>query len=159
MPVRSAGILLYRRRPTGAEVLLLHPGGPWFVHKDLGAWSIPKGLYPDNEDPLQAALREFQEETGFRLSGQGALPLKPVRQKGGKLVQAWAIEGDIDAGAIESNVFRMQYPPRSGQWIDVPEADRAEWFGLEEACRRINEAQAALIRELAAHFGWPLKLM
>jgi predicted NUDIX family NTP pyrophosphohydrolase len=157
MPVRSAGILLYRRQAAGPEVLLVHPGGPWFVHKDLGAWSIPKGLYADDEDPLRAALREFQEETGYKLSGQGAMALKPVRQKGGKLVQAWAIEGDIDADAIESNTFPMQYPPRSGQWIQVPEVDRAAWFGLEEACRRINSAQAELIRELAGRFGWPVR--
>lgn len=149
MPKQSAGILLYRRTPS-LEVLLVHPGGPFFTRKDLGAWSIPKGEFETGEDPLQNAVREFQEETGMPPSGE-FLPLTPIRQKGGKTVYAWALEGDLDVTRIVSNTFTMTWPPKSGRVQVFPEIDRAEWFGVEEAMRKINEAQCAWIGELRAH--------
>lgn len=149
MAKQSAGILLYRRAPS-LEVLLVHPGGPFFARKDLGAWSIPKGEFETGEDPLQNAIREFQEETGTLLSGE-FLPLTPIRQKGGKTVYAWALEGDLDVTRIVSNTFTMTWPPKSGLVQVFPEIDRAEWFGVEEAMQKINEAQGAWIGELHAH--------
>ena len=145
MASQSAGILLYRLL-GGPEVFLVHPGGPFFAKKDLGSWTIPKGEF-SSEDPLDAALREFEEETGTRLAGP-VLPLLPVRQKGGKTVYAWAISGDIDADRIVSNTFEIEWPPRSGKRQAFPEIDRAAWFGLVEARLRINAAQVALIDEL-----------
>jgi predicted NUDIX family NTP pyrophosphohydrolase len=129
-------------------VLLVHPGGPFWARRDLGAWSIPKGEYEPAEEPLMAALREFEEELGVAPPTGPARYLGEIRQKGGKLVRAWALEGDLDAGAIVSNTFPLQWPPRSGQWIQVPEVDRAEWFGLDDARERINPAQAALLDRL-----------
>jgi predicted NUDIX family NTP pyrophosphohydrolase len=147
MPRVSAGLLMFRRRPAGLEVLLVHPGGPFWSNKDLGAWTIPKGEIAEGEDELATARREFEEETGLRPVGD-VLPLGSVKQKGGKVVHAWAFEGDADAAAIRSNTYRVEWPPRSGQWRSFPEVDRAEWFSLEEARRRINAAQAALIDAL-----------
>ena len=146
---RSAGILLYRRRGERIEVLLVHPGGPFWARRDLGAWSIPKGEYGPDEDPLAAARREFEEELGVAPPDGPTDELGEIRQKGGKLVRAWALEGDLDAAAITSNTFPVQWPPRSGKWIEVPEVDRAEWFSLEQARERINPAQVALIDRLA----------
>lgn len=143
----SAGILLYRRRAGELEVLLAHPGGPYWAKRDLGAWTIPKGGIAAGEDPLAAARREFAEETGCDAAGE-ARPLTPIRQKGGKLVQAWAVEGDCDAAAIRSNTFEMEWPPRSGRMAQFPEIDRAAWFGLDEARRRILPPQVALLDEL-----------
>lgn len=148
---RSAGILLYRRTPS-LEVLLVHPGGPFWAKKDLGVWSIPKGEYDDDEDPLACALREFEEETGTRLEAPDPVDLGTVRQKSGKVVQAWAVEGDLDVASVRSNTFEMEWPPRSGQTRSFPEVDRAEWFSLEAARERINPAQAAFLDRLEAQF-------
>ncbi len=147
MAKKSAGILLYRINDKTLEVLLVHPGGPFFVKKDAGAWTIPKGEYLDDEQPLAAALREFEEETGTRPEGD-TIALTPVKQKGGKMVQAWAIKGEIDAESIKSNTFKLEYPYRSGKWIEAPEIDKAGWFSVEEARRKMNPAQVALVDEL-----------
>jgi predicted NUDIX family NTP pyrophosphohydrolase len=145
----SAGVLLYRQRAGGIEVFLVHPGGPFWVRKDLGAWTIPKGEIEPGEEPLAAARREFSEETGSAVNGPFQ-PLGSVRMRSGKVVFAWAAEGDIDAAAIHSNVFSMEWPPRSGRQQQFPEADRAAWFPLPEARRRILSAQAPLLDGLAA---------
>jgi predicted NUDIX family NTP pyrophosphohydrolase len=147
MPRVSAGLVMYRRRPAGLEVLLVHPGGPFWASKDLGAWTLPKGEVAQGEDELATARREFKEETGLEPGGE-LLPLGSIRQKGGKVVHAWAFEGDADAGAIRSNTYSLEWPPRSGKWRDFPEVDRAEWFSLDEARRRINPAQAELMDTL-----------
>lgn len=149
MPASSAGILLYRRGESELEVLLVHPGGPFWSRRDTGAWSIPKGEYGPGEDPLAAARREFAEELGVPCAEGPAHDLGEVRQKGGKLVHAWAIEGDLDAGAITSNTFELEWPPRSGKLIEVPEVDRAEWFSPERAREKINPAQAEFLDRLA----------
>ena len=148
MPARSAGILVFRRRDPGLEVLLVHPGGPFWARRDEGAWSIPKGEFEASEEPLAAARREFAEELGSPAPDGPAIELGQVRQRSGKLVVAWAIEGDLDASAARSNTFELEWPPRSGRTIQVPEVDRAEWFALEEARRRINAGQAELIDRL-----------
>jgi predicted NUDIX family NTP pyrophosphohydrolase len=151
MARRSAGILLFRRNP-GLEVLLVHPGGPFWAKKDLGAWSIPKGEHDDAEEAQACALREFEEETGSVPSAGELADLGTVRQKSGKVVQAWALEGDLDAEAIDSNTFTMQWPPRSGRLQEFPEVDRAAWFALAEARERINPAQVAFLDRLTARF-------
>jgi predicted NUDIX family NTP pyrophosphohydrolase len=148
MPKKSAGILLYRFTNSEPEFLLVHPGGPLHVKRDLGAWSIPKGEYDDGEDPLTVAKREFYEETGQYVPANDFFELNPIKQKSGKLVHAWAAEGDLDIASITSNTFRLEWPPRSGKWIDTPEVDRAEWFSFDTALDKINPAQAALVREL-----------
>jgi predicted NUDIX family NTP pyrophosphohydrolase len=145
---RSAGILLHRRRGGELEVLLVHPGGPAWARRDIGAWSIPKGEYEPEEEPLAAARREFAEELGKPPPDGDVVELGEVRQKSGKLVRAWSIEGDFDASSIISNTFPFQWPPRSGKWIQIPEVDRAEWFGLDEAREKINAAQVALLDRL-----------
>lgn len=147
MAKESAGLLLYRRRGGTTEVFLVHPGGPFWVNRDAGAWSIPKGEPSPGEDPLACARRELAEETGVSVEGP-FLPLQPIRQKAGKRVRAWAVEADCDAAAIRSNTLTLEWPPRSGRTIEVPEVDRAEWFGLAAARARINPAQAALLDEL-----------
>lgn len=151
----SAGILLYRRRGECPEVFLIHMGGPFWVRKDAGAWSIPKGLIDAGEDPQAAALREFREETGQTLADPvgRALTLQPVRQAGGKVVHAWAIEGDADPEHIVSNTFRVESPAGSGRWRTYPEADRAAWLSLAEAREKIVVAQRGLLDELAGHLG------
>src|SRR5437868_6461594 len=128
----SAGILLFRRRPIGLEVLLVHPGGPFWKNKDAGVWSIPKGLVHDNEDLLACACREFEEEIGFRPAGP-FVPLTPVKLKSGKVVHAWGCEGHIDPATIRSNTFTMEWPPHSGKQAEFPEIDRGEWFTVEQA--------------------------
>lgn len=143
----SAGILLYRRRAGVLEVLLAHPGGPFWSRRDEGAWTIPKGEIGEGEDPFVAARREFMEETGVDPGEQGEA-LSSVRQSGGKIVHAWATEGDCDARAIRSNEFELEWPPRSGRMASFPEIDRAEWFALEEARRKILAGQAPLLDEL-----------
>lgn len=149
MPARSAGILLHRRRDGVREVLLVHPGGPLWARRDAGAWSIPKGEYADGEDPQACALREFEEELGTRLDDATELTeLGSVRQRNGKLVTAWAAEGDIDAAGIRSNTFRLEWPPRSGTVCEFPEVDRAGWFDLEQAREKLIPAQAALLDRL-----------
>lgn len=148
----SAGILLYRRRPATLEVLLVHPGGPFWAKKDGGAWSIPKGEAAEGEDLLARARREFEEETGFAVAGPFE-PLPAVRQAGGKTVHAWAAEGDIDAAAIESNRFRLEWPPRSGRYQDFPEVDRAEWLELAAARQKLNKGQLPLLDALQRLLG------
>jgi predicted NUDIX family NTP pyrophosphohydrolase len=143
---QSAGLLVYRETDAGVEIFLVHPGGPFWANKDDGVWSIPKGEF-DGEDSLTAALREFEEETGQRIAGD-FFELKPIKQKGGKIVYAWAVEADIDADAIKSNTFEMEWPPRSGKTAHFPEVDRAAWFDPETAQQKINPAQAAVITEL-----------
>jgi predicted NUDIX family NTP pyrophosphohydrolase len=148
MPASSAGILLYRRRGGGVEVLLVHPGGPFWARRDAGAWSIPKGEYGADEDPLAAARREFAEELGVVPPEGPVVDLGEVRQKSGKRVHAWAAAGELDAEAIVSNTFELEWPPRSGQMIEAPEIDRAEWFALAAAREKINPAQAELLDRL-----------
>jgi predicted NUDIX family NTP pyrophosphohydrolase len=150
---RSAGILLYRIRGGEAEVLLVHPGGPFWARKDAGAWSIPKGEHDDDEDAQACALREFEEETGTALSPTALADLGTVRLKSGKLVTAWAVEGDLDADAIGSNTFELEWPPRSGRTQQFPEVDRAGWFALEAAREKLNPAQAALLDRLRDLLG------
>jgi predicted NUDIX family NTP pyrophosphohydrolase len=147
MPRTSSGILMFRRRPAGLEVLLAHPGGPFFARKDEGAWSIPKGEAHPDEDLLSAARREFAEEVGFEPAGQ-FIQLHPITQKGGKVVHAWAVEGDCDPTAARSNTFTMEWPPHSGRQAEFPEIDRVTWFDVQAAKRKIKQAQAALIEEL-----------
>lgn len=144
---RSAGLLMYRIRAGAAEILLVHPGGPFWARKDLGAWSIPKGEFGPGEDPLAAARREFEEETGIQ-PGEPFLPLAAVRQPGGKEVLAWAVEGDADPAAIRSNTFSMEWPPRSGRKAEFPEVDRAGWFALGVARRKILKGQLPLLEQL-----------
>jgi len=143
----SAGLLMYRKREGILEVLLVHPGGPFWRNKDAGAWSIPKGEMADDEDLLEAARREFEEETGCRPSGS-FIPLSPVKQKSGKTVHAWAVEGEIDPASMKSNTFTMEWPPKSGKHAEFPEVDRAEYFDLPTAKQKINPAQASLLTEL-----------
>ncbi len=147
MPKQSAGLLLYRLRSGSAEVFLVHPGGPFLVKKDAGAWSIPKGEFDADEDPLAAARRELTEETGFIAQGPFAA-LGSVRQAGGKTVHAFAAEGEFDADAIVSNTFRMEWPPRSGRFAEFPEIDRAAWLSLDAAREKINPAQIAFLERL-----------
>jgi predicted NUDIX family NTP pyrophosphohydrolase len=146
---QSAGLLLFRRRPSGVEALLVHPGGPYWAKKDDGAWSIPKGEFSDDEDPLAAARREFREETGVDVAGE-FVPLEPVRQAGGKLVVAWALEADFDPAALKSNTFSMEWPPKSGRQQQFPEVDRAAWFDLDTARQKILKSQHRLLDQLAA---------
>ena len=147
MPRVSAGLLMFRRREGALEVLLVHPGGPFWAKKDAGAWTIPKGEVAEGEEPLATARREFQEETGIEPAGP-FLPLGSVRQKAGKVVHAWAFEGDCDPAAVRSNTFEVQWPPGSGQRRTFPEVDRAAFFPLPEARQRANPAQAGLIDAL-----------
>jgi predicted NUDIX family NTP pyrophosphohydrolase len=146
----SAGILLHRRGPAGREVLLVHPGGPFWARKDLGAWSIPKGELDDGEDPRACALREFAEETGTHLPAGALAELGSVKLKSGKLVLAFAAEGDLDPATLVSNTFELEWPPRSGRIQSFPEVDRAAWFALREARERLNPAQAAFVDRLEA---------
>ncbi len=153
MPERSAGILLYRRTPRGPEVLLIHPGGPFWARKDTGAWSIPKGVVNPGEDPLAAARRELGEETGCVAPTEGFAFLGDFRQPSRKVVTVYAAEGDFDLNGFKSNTFQMEWPPRSGQMGEFPEADRAAWFELAEAEVRILKGQ----RPLLAAFAGQLK--
>lgn len=146
MPRQSAGLLMYRKRQGQLEVFLIHPGGPFWTRKDQGAWSIPKGEFTD-EAPLDAAKREFQEETGFPACGDFR-PLETIRQAGGKFVHTWAVEGDCDAEAAKSNSFTMEYPPRSGRLRSFPEVDRAAWFPLPQAREKILKSQQPLLDQL-----------
>jgi predicted NUDIX family NTP pyrophosphohydrolase len=148
----SAGLLLYRRRPTGLELLLAHPGGPFWRDREAGAWTIPKGMVNEGEDLLAAAQREFSEETGIVPTGP-FLPLGSIRQRGGKVVHAWAWEGDADPAAMVSNTTSSEWPPGSGRRITYPEVDRCGWFAPEAARQRINAAQAELIDRLQAVLG------
>ena len=153
MARHSAGILLYRRRGGSVEVLLVHPGGPLWARKDAGAWSIPKGEVGDGEEPAAVALRELEEETGHRLPAGGLLALGEVRQRGGKVVSAWAAPGDLDPAAITSNTFTLEWPPRSGVRREFPEVDRAGWFDPATAKVKLLAAQAELVDRLLAALG------
>lgn len=146
MPRRSAGLLLYRRREHGVEVLLVHPGGPYWATKDEGAWSIPKGELEDGDEPIGRAAREFHEELGSPAPDlAAAVPLGEVRQAGGKVVEAWAVEGDLDADRIESHAFEIEWPPRSGRMASFPEVDRAGWFDVATARRKLLAGQLPLL--------------
>jgi predicted NUDIX family NTP pyrophosphohydrolase len=152
MPQRSAGILMFRRSP-GLNVLLIHPGGPFWAKKDFGAWSIPKGLYEPDEEPLAAAKREFEEETGCVPDGKFIAlgEFKP----GAKILTAFAVEGDFDLANFKSNLFAMEWPPKSKRMAEFPEADRAGWFGIEEAKRKILKGQLPILAALEKHLGEP----
>ena len=145
----SAGLLLFRRKGGSLEVFLAHPGGPFWEKRDAGAWTIPKGVVDEGEDPLAAARREFREETGIHPEGP-FLPLGSIRQKAGKTVHAWAWEGDADPGQVTSNLMRTEWPRGSGRWLTFPEVDRCDWFGPRTAREKINPAQAELIDRLEA---------
>ncbi len=149
MTRQSAGLLLYRRKESGLEFLLVHPGGPFWKNKDAGAWTIPKGEIQPGETPLACAQREFAEELGFLPQGE-FIPLTPVKQKGGKLILAWAVQGDCDPAAINSNTFTLEWPPRSGKLQEFPEIDRASFFTLDAARQKINPAQINLLEELSS---------
>jgi len=145
----SSGILLFRFRGGALEVFLVHPGGPYWRSKDAGAWSIPKGLLEPGDDTLAAAKREFREETGVAPSGE-FIALAPLRQRSGKMVHAWAVEGDIDAAAVTSNVFSMEWPPRSGRMQEFPEVDRGGWFTLDEAREKMLPGQRGFLEQVRA---------
>jgi predicted NUDIX family NTP pyrophosphohydrolase len=149
---KSAGILLYRKKEKQIQVFLVHPGGPFWKNKDSGAWSIPKGEFDDDEKPLMAARREFEEETGKKISGD-FIELIPIKQKAGKMVYAWAVEGDINADEIVSNIFKVEWPYKSGKWQSFPEVDKAGWFTLGEANEKINPAQAAWLVDLESRLN------
>jgi predicted NUDIX family NTP pyrophosphohydrolase len=148
MPKISAGLLMYRIRDSELEFLLAHPGGPFWEDRDAGAWTIPKGEIQEGEEPIAAARREFEEESGVQPRGD-FMELTPIRQKSGKIVCAWAFEGDCDPTRIHSNLFKMEWPPNSGRFQECPEIDRAGFFRMEEARRKINPAQVALLDELS----------
>jgi predicted NUDIX family NTP pyrophosphohydrolase len=149
MVKQSAGILLYRnKKGKETEIFLVHPGGPFWAKKDLGAWSIPKGEFETGEDPLTVAKREFEEETGQAFNGNIRIKLQPVRLKSGKMIHTWAAEGNADENKIRSNTFEMEWPPRSGNMRSFPEIDKAEWFDIKTALEKINEKQSQLILEL-----------
>jgi predicted NUDIX family NTP pyrophosphohydrolase len=152
MTRKSAGILVYRHQNFKLEFLLVHPGGPVWAKKDLGAWSIPKGEFED-EEPLIAAKREFQEEIGVPLGDEKFILLSPVKQKGGKIVHAWALDKDIDVSKMNSNTFVMQWPPKSGKFQTFPEIDKAEWFSIPAALEKINQGQSPLLHELINILG------
>ena len=148
-PRRSAGLLLYRRAADGGiEVLLAHPGGPIWAKRDEGAWTVPKGEFHDGEEAWAVAQREFEEETGHPPPGGDPVELGEIRQKGGKLVEAWALEGDLDPATASSNTFPLEWPPRSGRWMTVPEIDRVDWFAPDAARRRIKDTQIPFIDRL-----------
>jgi predicted NUDIX family NTP pyrophosphohydrolase len=152
MTKRSAGIVMFRWRQRTAEFLLVHPGGPFWAKKDVGAWSIPKGLFEGDEDALSAAKREFEEETGYRPDGP-FVELGSFRQPGGKTIWAWAAEGECDLATFRSNTFAMEWPPKSGRIQQFPEVDRAGWFGAPEAVLKISKGQVAIIEVLLSKLG------
>ena len=153
MPRRSAGILLYRFRKNKPEVFLVHPGGPFWAKKDLGAWSIPKGEYNDDENPLDAARREFSEETGITVNGY-FMELGEVKQPSGKLIIAWALATDLLSVEIKSNTFKLEWPPKSGKIQDFPEVDRAEWFSMEDAYQKILKGQIPFLEKLEQRMNY-----
>ncbi len=153
MPKKSAGLLLFREVSGQLQVLLVHPGGAFWAKKDDGAWSIPKGEFEDDEDPLSAAKREFREETGFTPPEGEFIPLQPIRQAGGKLVYAWAVNQDLDPAALKSNTFSTEWPPKSGRHREFPEIDRAAWFAIETATHKILQGQVPLLEQLLQQRG------
>jgi len=154
MPERSAGILMYRRTGGAVEVLLVHPGGPFWKKKDDGAWTIPKGLYHADEEALAAARREFEEETGAAPAGE-FIPLGEFRQSSAKTVSVWAAEGEVDVTRLKSNAFALEWPPKSGKMSEFPEIDRAAWFSPEDARRKILKGQRPALDALLARLGLP----
>ena len=156
MNKKSAGILLYRVRNKEIEFFLVHNGGPYFINKDAGVWSIPKGEFDETENAFDAAIREFREEIGVDLTSK-VIELAPVKQKGGKQVFAWAMEGDIDADKISSNTFTMEWPPKSGKFREYPEIDKGGWFDYQAAKQKINPAQILFIEELIEKLNLQLK--
>jgi len=148
---RSAGLLVYRQGPAGVEVLIVHPGGPFWARKDLGAWSLPKGQYTESEEPLAAAKREFAEEIGQPAPAGELINLGEVKMKTGKIISAWAVGGDLDANTIKSNMVRLEWPPRSGKQLEFPEVDKAGWFDLATAAQKLHPVQAELLGRLAKH--------
>ena len=148
MPKRSAGLLMYRRTSDELEVFLVHPGGPIWAKKDKGAWTIPKGEYEPDENPLAAAQREFEEETGFQATGD-FLDLGSIKQKSGKVVNAWTFEGNYDPAQLISNTCKIEWPPRSGRRLEIPEVDRGHWFSINEANEYIREEQRELLRRFS----------
>lgn len=152
MAKQTAGILVYRRRKGAIEVFLAHPGGPFWAKKDLAAWSIPKGEFLDPEAPLDAARREFAEEIGQSVAGE-FIALTPLKPKGGKIIYAFAVEAEVDATKVESNLFEMEWPPKSGKMQSFPEVDRASWFGIEDARTRLHKGQLPILEELVAKLG------
>jgi len=152
MSKRSAGFLLFRRRMDTPEILLVHPGGPFWVKKDNGAWSIPKGLYEEPDDPIAAARREFEEETGCKPPAD-VIELGSFKQPSGKVIIAWAAEGDFDLASFKSNLFSMEWPPKSGKLSEFPEADRAGWFYPDEAMRKVTKGQAPILQVLLRKLG------
>ena len=157
MSKKSAGLLLFREVLGRLEVLLVHPGGPFWAKKDEGAWSIPKGEFEDNEDPLSAAKREFEEETGLTLDGE-VIPLEPLRQPSGKLVYAWAMKRDLDPTGLKSNTFPMEWPPKSGRYQEFPEIDRADWFTIEAASHKMLKGQAPFLDQLQQKIRGPRQI-
>jgi predicted NUDIX family NTP pyrophosphohydrolase len=143
----SAGLLLYKLIGQQLQVFLVHPGGPFWQRKDAGAWSVPKGEYVEGEDALTCARREFKEETGSDIDGE-FIELKPIKQKSGKIVSAWAVKGDIDAAGIKSNTTFIEWPPKTGKQLEIPEVDRGEWFSVDTAREKINPKQIAFIDQL-----------
>lgn len=150
----SAGILLYRRGGGAVEVFLVHPGGPYWAEKDGGAWSIPKGEYREGEDPLATAQREFHEETGSRVTGSFR-PLAPLTQPSGKIISAWAVEGDLDPETVRSNIFSLEWPPRSGKKQEFPEVDRGAWFDLPTAYLKLQPGQRGFLDQLREMLSEP----
>ncbi|MEO8854774.1 MAG: NUDIX domain-containing protein [Ginsengibacter sp.] len=148
MAKKSAGLILYRIKDDVIEILLVHPGGPFWQKKDLGSWSIPKGEVEDGEEMLKAAFRETEEETGFNFEENHPLALNPVKQKSGKIIYAFALKADVNVGNIKSNLFEMEWPPRSGKKQSFPEVDRAEWFPIEEAKKKIVPGQIPILEQL-----------
>jgi predicted NUDIX family NTP pyrophosphohydrolase len=152
MVKKSAGILAFRKEKKEHEVLLVHPGGPFWKNKDLNAWSVPKGEFDESEDPLSAAKREFKEETGYEITGEFS-ELEPVKQSGGKIIYSWAVEANIDATKIKSNNFKLEWPPKSGKFEEFPEVDKAEWFTFEKAMNKIVKGQIPVLEQLVNKLG------
>lgn len=157
MSTKSAGILMYRIDIDTLKVFLVHPGGPYWAKKDLNSWSVPKGLYEEDEAPLDAAKREFYEETGFRCEGDFR-PLQEIKQPSGKKILAWAVEGDCDANNIISNTFTLEWPPKSGKHVEFPEVDKAEWFTIEKAANKIIKGQLGFLKELCSILGYEFQV-
>ncbi len=152
MPKKSAGIILYRFQNSQLEIFLVHPGGPFWAKKDAGSWSIPKGEFTEDEDPLSAAKRELEEETGIEAEGI-FIELTPVKQKSGKIIYAWAVEKNIDPEKIISNTIFIEWPPRSGKQLEIPEVDSGAWFNMEAALIKVVQGQAPILRELFRKLG------
>jgi len=158
MKKQSAGLLVYRKQGNNVEVLIAHMGSPWWAKKDLGAWSIPKGEYTEGEDAMKTAKREFEEELGKKSPGGKWQELGTVEQSNNKTVIAWAVEGDLDATSIKSNTFEIEWPPRSSRMQEFPEIDKADWFNLEEAAKKLVPAQVLFLERLAKQLRIPLEL-